>query len=85
MTTIRLRARMAKSEDGPAWLKRIGIDKTCRLCGQFGGIITLTEAPDGSHTVWLYDHPLATGERTTMRNLYADHMRGDWLERFYRN
>jgi hypothetical protein len=74
-----------KRDDGPAWFKRLGIDRTCRLVGMHAGMVTLTHAPDDMHTVWLYDHPLASGDRTAMRTLYADHMRGHWLEPYYRS
>jgi hypothetical protein len=48
-------------------------------------MVTLTEAPDGTHALWLFDHLLETGDAPTMRSRYADHMPGDWLERFYRD
>jgi len=71
-------------DEGPPWLKRLGIDRTCCLAGMCRGIVTLTATPDGTHTVWLYDYQIASGDAISMRNLYADHMRGDWLEKYYR-
>lgn len=71
--------------DGPDWFDALGIDKTCRLVGQFQGMVTLTRAMDSDeHTLWLFDHPQATGDRRTIRNLYADYLVGDWLEKYYR-
>jgi len=75
----------AKRDDGPPWFKRIGIDRTCRLVGMCRGMVTLTCADDGTHTLWIYDQPVAIGDATTMRNRYADNMCGDWLEAYYRN
>ncbi len=84
--------RVGKSDNGPAWFNRIGIDRTCRLVGMYGGIVTLTRTMNDwpldkskTHTVWLYDHPLATGDAATMRNRFADHMPGHWLEFIYRS
>lgn len=71
-------------DEPPAWYKALGIDKSRRLVGMCRGMITLTAEPDGAHTVWLYDYPIASGDATTMRSLYADHMRGHWLEKYYR-
>lgn len=77
--------RKAKDEDGAAWLDALGIDKTCRLCGMYQGRIVLTKAIDSDeHTLWYFDFPQATGDRRTIRNLYADHLKGDWLEKYYR-
>jgi hypothetical protein len=67
------------------WVANIGIDHNGRrLCGMFGGMFTLTSDPDGTHILWMYDVQIASGDRVTMRNRYADHMRGDWLEKYYR-
>lgn len=75
----------AKDDDGPEWLKALGIDRTCRLVGMLQGMVVLTRAMDSDeHTLWLFDFPQATGDRRTIRNLYADYLKGDWLEKFYR-
>lgn len=52
-----------------AWFDRIGIDKTCRLVGMCRGMITLTKAGD-VYTLWIYDHPLMTGEMIPVREQY---------------
>lgn len=81
---------MAKSqrEEAP-WLKKLGIDQTCRLVAMCRGMITLTTDPDGWHTLWIYSHPVMTGDATTMRNRYADYLAldpgGEWLVKFYRS
>lgn len=74
---------MAKTEKH--WLDALGLDKTCRLVGMHCGMVVLTVALDSDeHTLWYFDYPQATGDRRTIRNLYADHMAGDWLEKYYR-
>lgn len=75
-----------KDDDGPAWFNNIGVDKTCRLVGMFQGMVVLTRAMDSDeHTLWLFDFPQATGDARTIRNMYADYLAGDWLERYYRS
>lgn len=76
---------MPKRDEFPAWYKRIGIDKTCRLVAMYGGCVVLTKTDDGVHTLWLYDYPIMTGDAASVRNRYADHMPGDWLEKYYRS
>jgi hypothetical protein len=80
--------RTIPKSDGPPWFDRIGIDKTCRLVGMCRGMITLTRTDDGTHTLWIYDQPVANGDAVTMRNRYADHLAADpksaWLEWLYR-
>lgn len=77
---------MAKDKDeGPEWLKALGIDKTCRLVGMTHGMVTLTRAMDSDeYTLWLFDKPELVGDRRTVRNAYADYLAGHWLERYYR-
>jgi hypothetical protein len=78
---------MAKEKFGPEmdWFDRIGIDKTCQLVAAHSGMINLTRTDDGTHTLWIYDCPIASGDAVTMRNRYADMIKGDILEKYYRS
>lgn len=62
--------RSVSGRDEAPWLNAIGIDKRCRLVGMCRGMVTLTAAPDGDLTVWIYNHPFATGPSVPMRELY---------------
>lgn len=74
-------------DDGPPWLKRIGIDRTCRLVAMCRGMVVLTAVEDGTHTLWLYDWPVAVGGAAMVRREYAKLLaldpRGAWLVKFY--
>lgn len=76
---------MAKRDDGPAWVDRLKIGKACHLVGMCRGMITLTRTDDGTHTLWIFDYPLASGPDIIIRTMYADYLKGDWLEKYYRH
>lgn len=71
------------ADDAPAWFKRIGIDRTCRLVAMCRGMVTLTRTDDGTHTLWLYDAPIASGPAALIRPLYAQYLPDDWLRHLY--
>ena len=55
-----------------------------RFGGAALGCVVLTYDAAGTWYLWLCNYCIHDGPRDTIRNRYADMLRGDWLEKFYR-
>ena len=56
-----------------------------RLVGHTRGMVTLTrDVATDEHTLWLYDHPLATGPAQPLRAQYAGYVSNLAIAQIYR-